>query len=170
MTTIRTKVKLDGRIRDVEIRRRGTEAVARVGGREYKITILEPRPGVYSFVPAETGGRSVEMVVGESDGGYAVRSGSRSFAASIEGPRKRDRDGDGDGGDGERVLRAQMPGRVVRLLVEAGASVKRGQGIVVIEAMKMENEIVSPKSGTVKELRVSPEDRVEAGAHLATIA
>jgi len=168
MRTIRTKIKLDGQIREVEIRRRGTEAVARVGDREYKLTILEPRPGVYSFVPSETGGRSVEMVVGKSDGGYAVRSGSRSFAATIEGPRRRNRDG--DGGDGERVLRAQMPGRVVRLLVEAGASVKRGQGIVVIEAMKMENEIASPKTGTVKELRVSPDDRVEAGAHLATIA
>lgn len=168
MSTIRAKVNLDGRIRDVEVRRRGTEAVARVGGREYKLTILEPRPGVYSFVPSATGGRSVELVVGEQDGSYAVRTGGRSYAANIEGPGRRERGA--DSGEGERVLRAQMPGRVVRVLVQAGASVKRGQGIVVIEAMKMENEIGSPKNGTVKDVRVAPDDRVEAGAHLATIA
>ncbi len=62
-----------------------------------------------------------------------------------------------------------MPGRVVRLLVAPGASVRRGQGVVVIEAMKMENEIGSPREGKVKEIRVAPGERVEGGATLAVI-
>jgi pyruvate carboxylase subunit B len=62
-----------------------------------------------------------------------------------------------------------MPGKVVRVLVEPGERVHCGQGILVIEAMKMENEIGSPKEGVVKELLASPEDRVEAGASLAVI-
>jgi len=169
MKAIHVKVKLDGHIREVIVRRKNAEAVASVGGRDYKLTILEPRPGVYSFVPSQAGGRSFEFVVDRLDGRYAVRSEGQTFDASIEEPGRRARTAAADG-DGERMLKAQMPGRVVRVLAKAGESVKRGQGVVVIEAMKMENEIGSPKTGVVKEMKVAPDDRVEAGDHLATIA
>jgi biotin carboxyl carrier protein len=62
-----------------------------------------------------------------------------------------------------------MPGRVVRVLVERGAEVEAHQGIVVIEAMKMQNELKSPKSGKVAEMRVIPGDTVIAGDVLAVI-
>jgi pyruvate carboxylase subunit B len=62
-----------------------------------------------------------------------------------------------------------MPGRIVRVLVETGAKVKRGQGIIVVEAMKMENELGSPGDGVVKEILAAAGDRVEAGATLAII-
>ena len=169
MSTIRATVRLGGRIREVSVERRGDNLLARVEGREYKLTIHSPRPGVYSFVPAGVGGRSVEVLVSESNGAYSARMGGRSFPAGIEEPGRGERVEGRDRGDGELVLRAQMPGRVVRVLVERGASVARGQGVVVIEAMKMENQIGAPKAGVVKEVRVSPDDRVEAGTHLATI-
>ncbi|TMB21496.1 MAG: acetyl-CoA carboxylase biotin carboxyl carrier protein subunit [Deltaproteobacteria bacterium] len=62
-----------------------------------------------------------------------------------------------------------MPGKVVAVLVEPGARVERGQGLLVIEAMKMENEIGSPRTGTVAEVRVRPGQAVEAGELLARI-
>jgi len=71
--------------------------------------------------------------------------------------------------DGAREVRAAMPGKVVAVLIEAGATVERGQGLLVIEAMKMENEIGSPRAGTVAEVRVKPGQAVEAGELLARI-
>jgi biotin carboxyl carrier protein len=62
-----------------------------------------------------------------------------------------------------------MPGRVVRLLVASGADVAAGQGVVVIEAMKMENELRSPRAGRVRELPVREGQAVEAGALLAVV-
>jgi biotin carboxyl carrier protein len=80
--------------------------------------------------------------------------------------RARGRDG---GGSGDRELRASMPGKVVAVLVDVGAEVIPGQGILVIEAMKMENEIGATRPGAVKEIRVRPGQAVEAGELLAVI-
>jgi len=72
-------------------------------------------------------------------------------------------------GAGDREVRAIMPGKVVAVLVEVGATVEPGQGLLVIEAMKMENEVPAPRAGTVKELRVQPGQAVEAGELLAIV-
>ena len=63
-----------------------------------------------------------------------------------------------------------MPGRVVRVLVAAGADVAAGQGLVVVEAMKMENELRAPRAGRVAEVAVREGEAVDAGALLAVIA
>ncbi|HRC87621.1 MAG TPA: acetyl-CoA carboxylase biotin carboxyl carrier protein subunit, partial [Thermoanaerobaculia bacterium] len=67
----------------------------------------------------------------------------------------------GDGG--KRQVRAYMPGRVVAVLVEVGATVVAGQGVVVLEAMKMENEIASERGGVVAKVHVAPGEAVEGG-------
>jgi biotin carboxyl carrier protein len=62
-----------------------------------------------------------------------------------------------------------MPGKVVRVLVEAGQAVEAGQGLIVVEAMKMQNELKSPKSGTVAELRAANGSTVNAGDVLVVV-
>ena len=64
---------------------------------------------------------------------------------------------------------AQMPGKVVRLLVSAGDAVEEGQGLVVVEAMKMQNEMKSPKTGHVVEVRSKPDSAVAAGEVLMVV-
>jgi len=170
MTARRTSVKIGDRARDVAIERHGEEVLARVDGREYRLSVLEPQRGVFSFLPLGEGGRSVEAIVSESEGVYRVRVGARLFEASIERPghagaSRRNSDGPG----GRLVLKSIMPGRIVRVLVEPGVAVSRGQGIIVVEAMKMENEIGSPGDGVVRQILAAAGDRVEAGAPLAVI-
>ncbi len=70
---------------------------------------------------------------------------------------------------GKQTLVAPMPGKVVKVLAKLGDEVKEGQGIVVIEAMKMENEMKSPKDGKVVELHVVEGQAVEGGAKLAAV-
>ena len=62
-----------------------------------------------------------------------------------------------------------MPGKVIKILVKEGDEVKEGQGVIVVEAMKMENELRSPKAGKVRDIKVKEGDAVEAGARLAQI-
>ena len=71
---------------------------------------------------------------------------------------------------GPQTVVAEMPGKVVKLSVPVGESVREGQGVVVLEAMKMENEIPAPIAGVVKEIVVSEGQTVEAGAPLFTVA
>jgi biotin carboxyl carrier protein len=71
--------------------------------------------------------------------------------------------------EGVQAISAPMPGRIVRVLVTAGERIAAGQGVVVVEAMKMENELRSPKDGVVKEVRVQEGAAVESGAVLVVI-
>jgi biotin carboxyl carrier protein len=71
--------------------------------------------------------------------------------------------------DGEQRIVAPMPGRIVRVLVKVGDTVELRQPVVVIEAMKMENELRAPKAGTIKEVAVEPGAPVEAGRLLVVI-
>jgi biotin carboxyl carrier protein len=73
-------------------------------------------------------------------------------------------------GGGDRVVKSPMPGRVVKVLVAKGDSVEVGRGLVVLEAMKMENEVRAKVAGTVAEVHVAPGATVEGSAKLVTLA
>ena len=79
--------------------------------------------------------------------------------------RKSREDASGEGG----VVKALMPGRIVRVLVEPGQVVQKGTGLLILEAMKMENEIQAPTDGTIEEIFVKPGDTVDGGAALVHI-
>ena len=70
---------------------------------------------------------------------------------------------------GVASIDSPMPGKVIKILAKEGEEVKRGQGVIVVEAMKMENELKAPKDGVIKEIKVKEGDAVEAGARLALI-
>ncbi len=114
---------------------------------------LHPRGN--GAVGVQIGGTLYETVV-DSRGGQ--RSAGRAAAGNTP-----------DGLGAAVVIKAPMPGRVVRVLVSVGDRVSARQGIVVVEAMKMENELRAPREGTVKEIAVAPGAAVEAGAMLAVL-
>jgi len=96
--------------------------------------------------------------------------GSTRFAVELRDPRSlRARKGSAADEKGPRKIVAPMPGRVVRLLVAEQAEVEAGQGIIVVEAMKMQNEIKSPKKGIVKKIVAAAGTAVNAGDVLAIV-
>lgn len=100
----------------------------------------------------------------------AVHVGGVVIEAVINGSRTRPVTGGGaDVGAGGSRLTAPMPGKVVRVLVAPGERVEARQPLVVVEAMKMENELASPQAGTVSEVPVTEGMSVEAGRLLAVI-
>jgi biotin carboxyl carrier protein len=96
--------------------------------------------------------------------------GTAGFAVEVRDPRSL-RSGNRAAGDekGPRKIVAPMPGRIVRLLVTENSEVEVGQGIVVVEAMKMQNEIKSPKKGVVKKISATPGAAVNPGDVLAIV-
>ena len=114
-------------------------------------------------------GRSVPFVV--DVGGHAhwrLSTDGHRFDVEVLDERARAvrAAGAARGGGSADPLRAPMPGRIVRVLVAEGQAVEAGQGLVVMEAMKMENELKATGAGTVAAVRVEPGDRVEKGATL----
>lgn len=127
--------------------------LARIGAREYDIEAREIESGFYLLF---VGDRVVECRVDDK-----IR---------IVDPRRL-RSGQNSGGQHQGVAQivAPMPGKVVRVHVEAGATVEKGAGVIVVEAMKMQNEMKAPRAGVVVEVKVKPGDTVNAGDVLAVL-
>ncbi|MHB1022549.1 MAG: acyl-CoA carboxylase biotin carboxyl carrier protein subunit [Acidobacteriaceae bacterium] len=115
-------------------------------------------------------GRAYRCILDETAEGPSVLLHGQRFPYTVEDPRSlRSRRSHGASGDGPKPIRAPMPGRVVRVLADVGDEVTQHQGIVVIEAMKMQNELKSPKAGKIARIHVSPGDTVQSGDVLAII-
>ncbi len=146
--------------------------IATVDGRSYEVNgdegaaITEVRPGVYSILD---GTRSVEARVVASGGGYTVHLDGARFEVEVFDPRDRKSASSSGAGDGPQRVAAPMPGKVIRTLVEGGSEVAAGDGLVVVEAMKMQNEMKSPKAGRVVELRTRAGETVSVGDVLVVV-
>jgi biotin carboxyl carrier protein len=151
---------------EVEIKRDGEKLFARVDDREYELDVSEPEPGVFLF---KHEGRIYEATLSTGDPTH-VRIGTDEFDVRVIDPKRlRGSSGPGEHADGIAEIRTAMPGKVVRVILEAGTEVSKGDGVLVVEAMKMQNELKSPKNGTIKEVRVAEGATVAAGDILATI-
>ncbi|HEU5334803.1 MAG TPA: biotin/lipoyl-containing protein [Terriglobales bacterium] len=138
-----------------------------LNGREVKLDVVLTRANVLSVVIDGTA-YEVKREFTPVDLHYWV--GSARYAAEVRDPRSlRSRRQAAGGADGIAKLVAPMPGKVVRLLVEEKAEVQAGQGVLVVEAMKMQNELKSPKKGTVRKILVAPGAAVNAGDVLAIV-
>ncbi len=130
--------------------------------------VVDARKLEGDFYTILTGGRSYEVSI-EADGdGYWVRHGAAEQRVTISDPSRRAREGR-QAADGPQKIVAAMPGRVVRLLVAEGDAFQAGQGLVVVEAMKMENELTADRDGKVVSIAVETGQSVEGGALLMVI-
>ncbi len=131
-----------------------------------KVDIREIEPAVYSVL---RGGKSFTARVIPSLGGYLVEVDGREFVLDVRDPRDAARRETASAGAGRQNLTASMPGKVVRVLVTEGQEVASGQGLIVVEAMKMQNEIKAAKPGRVAKIHVQDGATVEAGEALLII-
>jgi biotin carboxyl carrier protein len=113
----------------------------------------------------------VTITPGVASGQLMVRVGTTPIAVSFDGRRRSGRKEDGGGAtSGPQRVVAPMPGKILRVLVKPGDPVRARQALVVIEAMKMENELRAARDGTVAEVQVTDAMSVDAGTVLVVIA
>ena len=155
---------------ELDIKRDGSHVAAEIDGRRYEVEAHTPHPGLYLLL---ADGHVFQCRVDHPEAKHEpldVTIGNRVYAITLTDP-KRFRSAQSSGGhtNGTAQIVAPMPGKVVRVLVEAGASVEAGTGIIVVEAMKMQNEMKSPKAGKVTTINVAAGATVNAGDVLAVI-
>jgi biotin carboxyl carrier protein len=164
------KLSIQVRRRDalLDLTRTGQACRFQVGSDgERHAEVAQPEPGIYSVLMA---GHSYEARVEPGANGevVVVIDGNR-FDIDVRDPRHFRRRNGWHGIDGLQNVTAPMPGKVVRLLAQLGTTVTAGQALVVVEAMKMQNELRSPKSGKVVSVPVHEGDTVAAGDVLVVV-
>jgi biotin carboxyl carrier protein len=167
---MRVDLQVGGARRSVSIEPRGAGFSMSLDGRPFEVDVVRLGPGRYSLrLPASGAQHDVVVTPGRDAADLEVVVGGvtvpvRRRVAGRTGAAGRDA-----GGEGPQRLVAPMPGKVVRVLVGPGDEVAARQGVVVVEAMKMENELRASRAGVVREVLVVEGASVEAGAPLVVI-
>lgn len=168
MTTL--SLEVGGVVRQVHVARDGERVVVDVDGRKHVLDAAATEPGRWSLLFADQHASHDVLVRNGQPGAWLVHVDGAVVPVRLLDPRRREGPStDGVAGGLVRIA-APMPGKVVKVLVKAGAAVSARQPLIVVEAMKMENELRAPRPGTVTEVLVSEGALVEAGAPLVTMA
>ena len=171
-------VAIGDRVRAVSIVRKGALLHVEVDGRTHIVDARRVSEMVISMLVQPEGGTPPSTSV---DVSFAARPAAGEFDVHLAGRTlpvevrpagsfgRQKKDGAGAQGTGPQKLLAPMPGKVVRVLVKPGDEVKARQGLVVVEAMKMENELRAARDGRVREVAVKEGQSVDAGAVLVLV-
>jgi biotin carboxyl carrier protein len=163
------ELEVNGLVRTVQVRHDNGRFDILLDGVVRHVDAVPTGPGRWSLVLPDGSSHEIAVDSGRDGVAIVVIDGS-AVPVTIRDPRRRRRHVRGAGaGDGPVRITAPMPGKVVKVLAPAGAAVTARQGVIVVEAMKMENELRAPREGTVADVAVREGDLVEAGALLLTI-
>jgi biotin carboxyl carrier protein len=160
-------VTIDGTNYSLELEREGAQWQCKLNGERIDIDAVLTRPDVVSLL---IGGKAYEIKRERTAVDMHLWVGSVRYPASVRDPRSlRSRRTGASDQRGPQRLVALMPGKVVRILAPESTHVEAGEGIVVMEAMKMQNEIKSLRKGTVTKIVAAEGTRVNAGDLLAIV-
>ena len=161
------EVSIDGKSYRLELNQVEGRWQCALDGEQVEVDAVLARPNVMSII---IGGIAYEVKRERTATDMHLWVKSARFAADVRDPRSlRSRRGKGAGVEGPQKLLAPMPGKIVRVLAPQGHEVEAGQGVLVIEAMKMQNELKSPKKGIVKQVMSAEGASVTAGEVLAIV-
>jgi biotin carboxyl carrier protein len=163
---MKLEMTIDGAPAQIEILSPAPLCRFRLDGEERQADVAMPEAGVYSIV---VGGRQYEARIEEHAGSLVVLAGGFRFEIEARDPRRLARWAGAGSPEGVETVAAPMPGKVVRVLVAPGDAVEAGQGLVVVEAMKMQNELKASRAGRVLTVLAKEGATVAAGEALVTI-
>ncbi|MGB7752821.1 MAG: biotin/lipoyl-containing protein [Candidatus Acidiferrales bacterium] len=165
---MKLQIEIGGKKRHVEMTQAGELPVWTIDGQHVGADATEVSPGIYSIL---INGKSFEVRLERSGAELRAIAGSREFGIAIIDEREWRRNrGSAVEAEGRQKVLAPMPGKIVHVLVKIGDAVRAGQGLLVVEAMKMQNEIRAPKSGTIDRLAVVEGQTVNAGEVVAIVS
>lgn len=164
---MKLELRIGDHTRNVEIERHVEQFQFRIDGRAVAADVIQVQPEVYSIlIDAEAFEARIEC----GATGPRVQIDGREFPIAISDPRQwRGHRNQIAAAEGHQQIVSSMPGKVVRVMVRAGDAVEAGQGLLVVEAMKMQNEIKSPKAGKIERIAAQEGQTVNAGEVLAVI-
>jgi biotin carboxyl carrier protein len=165
---VKLQIEIGGKKRYVELTRAGERPLWSIDGQRLEADAIEVSRGIYSIL---VNGKSFEVRMEQASAELRAIVSSREFRIVISDERGWQRKrGSAIEAEGRQQVLAPMPGKIVRVLVKTGDAVRAGQGLLVVEAMKMQNEIRAPKSGTIDRLAVVEGQTVNAGEVVAIVS
>lgn len=160
-------ITIGGQARELEIKgQNGAYSFAFGPDPAREASLIAVAPGTYSVL---LDGRSYEVKVAPGPDGYFVEFAGSVSVVQVRDPRSLTQHSRGGAREGRQTISAPMPGKVVRVLVKEGDQVEAGAGLVVVEAMKMQNELKAPKAGRIVQLKAVVGATVKNGEMLAAI-
>lgn len=159
-------ITLDGKQYRLDLDRIEGRWICRVDGRDVEVDAILARPNVLSL---RIGNKAYEVKCERVGAETHIWVGSQRFATEVRDPRSLRSRARAADDQGPKKMTAPMPGKVVRILVGKGTEVEAGAGVLVVEAMKMQNEVKSPKKGTIQQILVAEGAAVNAGDVLAIV-
>lgn len=166
---MKLRVDMDGETYLLNVARNGAHSDYELQGSESvsgKASVIEVMPGVFSVLLHH---QSFTVDVAPHGDGWDVWVAGKRHQVSIADARDRSGKSKKISDTGPIEVRAQMPGKVIKVLVQAGETVEAGQGVMVVEAMKMQNEMKSPKDGVISKIYAAEGVTVAAGETLLTV-
>ena len=159
-------IAIDGKNYRLDLNRIDGRWHCQLDGREIEVDAVLARPDVLSL---RISNKAYEVKCERVASDLHIWVGSVRYAAEVRDPRSLRGRARAVDEHGPKKLTAPMPGKVVRILVTQGAEIEAGAGVLVVEAMKMQNEVKSPKKGTVQKILVNEGAAVNAGDVLAIV-
>lgn len=154
-------IEISGQTHEAEFTREGATAQLALGERIHQADISQPEAGFYTVLLNDRVFRCALDVL--PNGQTEVWVNGQRFPVNVRDKKSRQAAAGGAAAGGKAVLSAPMPGKVVRVMCAVGDEVAANQGLLVVEAMKMQNEVQAPKAGKIIELKVTEGQTVNAG-------
>lgn len=158
-------VSIEGERKKLTVEKKGRHYLFRLDGKEYLVQASTLASGSVAFL---VGNRSYLAHIARGSGGRVLTLGGRDYRVA-GGEEDEGAGGSRGSGHGDGTVQSPMPGSVVAVNVEEGQKVKAGQALVVIESMKMQNEITSPVAGRIAKVSCKPGDQVNFGDVLVVV-
>jgi acetyl/propionyl-CoA carboxylase alpha subunit len=166
---MRTRVEISGSTYDIVLQSDGAGryrySIASAESTD-SVSVVEVMPGLFSLL---AGTNSLLVSIAGGPAGLEMWAGDSRYSFTISDPRDQAAATARAAGSGDVEIRTLMPGKVVRILVQAGSKVTAGEGLIVVEAMKMQNELKAPRDGKVKSISAAEGTTVTAGASLLVL-
>ncbi len=139
-----------------------------LNGKKIEVDLIHSEHSLYSLL---INGKSYEVNLNNKNGDCSIHINGEHYHISIVNEKKKSKikKTGFDDTAGKQVINASMPGKVIKVLIKEGDDVEDGQGLIVLEAMKMENEIEAPRKGKITSILVNEGDTVEGGVKLLII-
>lgn len=162
--------EIDGEKREINIKQTGDNVSAEIDGRAYELQMHAVEENLYLLKHANKIYRVFVAPNEKPNEPFSVTVGGKDLDVKLIDPKRMRGGANAEkNADGAAEIKTAMPGKVVRVLTTVGAAIKQGDGVLIVEAMKMQNEMKAPKDGTVREIRVAEGATVNAGDVLAVI-
>lgn len=164
---MKLEIEIADKILKVDWEQHNNSLKATVDGVSYELTLASPQTNVYTLL---LNNKVYELAIepNPSNKTNQIKLFDQVITTKVVDTRQRKHKAD-NAASGVQTISAPMPGRVVQVLKNVGDEVKTGEGVIVVEAMKMQNELTSPKTGQVKTIKVEVGKTVVAGEVLAII-